>query len=211
MSADESFRERFIHTVATLPMTERHRRIITDEYIPATEVMISEQKYTSWKYHALMFTGVVSSIAVTALISIQQLSGLSKGEERAVFWVALVMSVISTISLKLIYSTGIYKQYVIGGMAAARMQAEGWSYVSGSGKYKNVLPRDRFQLFATSFLEIIVVANGEKVTSGEDGGSLPDRLAGLPAEQSSEDDTVVDIIDIPRDEDAKGLSKKREL
>jgi Protein of unknown function (DUF4231) len=198
-SVEQGFTARFTRCVAGANLTTEQRALISEQYIPATEAMITEQWRTCLAYHTLMVVGLVFNVCVTALISIQQLEGLSDDSRSIVFWITLVTSIVATIAIKLMYSTGIYRQYIVGTQAATQLESEGWNFLARSGRYEDVVGRGmRFRLFVAVFSSIISSATTGMALSAEGRKTTLDQLGSGPPpidSASSSDDMVVVMPD----------------
>ena len=192
---NRSFTARYTKALSQTKLTPVEATVITEQYIPATEDLIAEHWWACVTYNILMIVGLISSVCVTALISIHQLAGISDDAQNAVFWLSLAMSLVSTVTMKLIYTTGVYKQYILGASASAQLQSEGWKYVARAGKY-SVAPNshERFRMFADTFTGIIANASTGMALAADGqgvGGDFKDALGGAPPDLSDE------VVDIP--------------
>ena len=204
-----SFRERYLTALNGSVLTLRQRQIIENRYIPAVEKMVSDHWYVEAKYNFLMLTVSIATVLVTALIALERSSGLSDHAKNAIFWVALVASFMGTVANKLLYFTGVNKQYVLEAISASRIQSEGWMFVSGAGKYDSsrMSPDEKFKLFARSYEKLIsatdkgVAVSAEKSSAGLGGaayGPSLDSIQSFPGQSPrehtfgySEDDIVI--------------------
>ncbi len=215
-----SFRELFLEALNGCALSPRQRKIIENRYVTSVEKMISDHQWVAIKYNSLMLTVSISTVLVTALISLEKIVGLSVSSRSAIFWVALVASFLGTIANKLLYFTGVNKQYVLESISASKIQSEGWMYVSGSGKYNSryMNPDEKFDLFMTSVEKLISSTDkGVAVSAGKGSSSIGLGGSGYIGQNHSldylegghSDDLIIEINDSSTDSLYKTHHRKK--
>ena len=184
-----SFKTRFSKLLDAMPLSRFEKNIIKYRYIDV--VTNAENDYRRTCIMFILLTNIISiaGVFITGLISLDRLKIINENAGTALFWIVWSLSISLTLSNKWLYSFNIHKKYVLNVTILEKFYTEGWSFVSGIDRYKNLTDYNaRFKLFCAR-VERIKMKSLESMPEMESNESVSEILATGPADlQQTADD-----------------------
>jgi hypothetical protein len=165
-----------------MPLSRFEKDIIKHRYIDV--VTHAENDYRRTCIMFILLTNIISiaGVFITGLISLDRLEIINENAGTALFWIVWSLSISLTLSNKWLYSFNIHKKYVLNVTTLEKFYTEGWSFVSGIDRYKNLSDYNaRFKLFCTR-VERIKMKSLESMPEIESNELASEILATGPAE-----------------------------
>jgi len=172
-----SFKSRFSKLLDAMPLSRFEKDIIKHRYIDV--VTAAENDYRRTCIMFILLTNIISiaGVFITGLVSLDRLDMISSDASTALFWVVWSLSISLTLSNKWLYSFNIHKKYVLNVTTLEKFYTEGWCFVSGIDRYKNLTDYNaRFKLFCTR-VERIKMKSLESMPEMESNEAASDILA----------------------------------
>jgi hypothetical protein len=139
-----------MEAVVMADISPPRKGIIKSRYIGM--VNAAERDYRRVYIMYLIFTNLItiSGVMITALISLGELSWLSPTGSMVIFWLTWVLGISLTLANKWIYTFNVHKKYVLNSVLLEKLYNEGWSFISGIGRYSTCANDDeKFLKFCT--------------------------------------------------------------
>lgn len=149
----ENFSHEFSPRIEELPITQEEKRIISGRYLPMVEEAEINDTRGTFLFNVLTNAITVFGVMITALVSIERASVVTHTD--AIFWSIWTMSIALTIANRWVSSYNVHKKYILARVVVEKLKTEGWQFIAGIDKYKNVQdPTERFKLFMTRIEKI---------------------------------------------------------
>lgn len=171
------FKVQFSEQLDAMPLTQKQKNIILDRYINI--VVDAERDYalTAVMYVALTNIITIFGVTITALLSLEQMTGIKSTGSTVIFWITWAMSIALTLSNKWIFAFNLHQKYILNIVVLEKYRAEGWTFLSGTCNYAACETyTDRFLLFCTR-IEKIKVKQLESSPDAENNSAVSDILA----------------------------------
>ena len=180
-----NFHTKFTHTLAGADLTEYQKSVITLRYLSMVSKVSGEHQRAHILY--LVFTNLItiSSVLVTALVSIKELAWIDQVGSMIIFWLTWSLGISLTLSNKWLYSFNIHKKYVINAVILEKLQTEGWIFLSGVGKYAGLDADQRFAKFCER-IEKIKIKSMEPLVESDSSGTARTALTDTPGASTDE-------------------------
>jgi len=167
MIYSNGFKSRFAAILKTTNLSDFNKAIIIARYVHIVGSLERDFLFIQLCYYLLVNLITVGIILVTALISLSKVVGISG----AFFWVLWSLSLVVAVANKLLYTFDIHKKHMMYKGVLEKLKSEGWSFLSGSGKYQYCSSADRVEMFFTR-VEKIKLKFIESLPSSPTSGSL---------------------------------------
>lgn len=204
------FETKFTKSLRDLPLSDYEKNIIISRYISIV-IKAETDYYCTWLAYTVMTNLVtIAGVLVASLISLEKVVE----SPNIMFWITWGLSIALTIANKLLYVYNIHKKYVLGIIMLEKYYSEGWSFISGIGRYDDYNFDSRFKLF-TSRIERLKMKSLENAPEVESMGSSADIIASgteraSPAtnsidasiipDASDNFDAIIDVHPLPKDD-----------
>jgi hypothetical protein len=165
------------------------KEYIVERYVDLVSHAESDYRRTVFLFIVLTNIITISGVMITALVSLDSINADDiTGRNSIIFWIVWTMSIALTLANKWLYSFSIDKKYVLNHSTLEKLYNEGWTFLSGVGKYRKHDDLDvRFKVFCTR-VEKIRMKSVESLSSIEFADSADILGEGKNLSMSSEDD-----------------------
>jgi len=158
-----SFKTRFTKQLNSMPLSQQERDIIINRYVHLVILAEAKNRWSGVFYYLLTNLVTISGVLITAFLSLDKFTdGVTY-----TYWVCWSLSIILTIANKLLYAFNINRAYLLSTVVLEKLYSEGWSFVSGVGKYNIENITERFQIFCSRIEKIKMKTL--KTMGGENG------------------------------------------
>ena len=125
---------------------------IKNRYMQLVSTTESDYRRTTVLFMLLTNIITIAGILITALVSINQVyTGTLRDP---IFWITWSLTILVTISNKILYAYGIDKKYIINYSMQERLKAEGWKFADKVGIYDGLSGEESYRLFVLRIEEI---------------------------------------------------------
>jgi hypothetical protein len=149
-----SFRKHYVSLVDALPLTDLEKDIIKDRYMDIVTAAEEARQRTNYVYTILTNIITISGVLITAFVSFNKLSTENDEVTQIFLWVVWCLGIILTVANKWLYVFNVPRNYILNVVLLEKLYTEGWSFVSGIGRYKTDNHGLRFRLFCSRIEKI---------------------------------------------------------
>lgn len=162
-----SFKSRFTKQLDLMPLSQQERDIIINRYVHLVILAEAKNRWSGVFYYLLTNIVTISGVLITAFLSLDKFTDGSS----YTYWVCWSLAIILTIANKMMYAFNINRSYLLSVVVLEKLYSEGWSFVSGIGKYNIENITDRFRMFC-SRIEKIKIKTLKNMHSEGDGREI---------------------------------------
>jgi hypothetical protein len=179
-----SFKASYLAQLELLPLPEDHKAYMTNRYLG----LVSAADRARWQsyllFHILTSVITIAGVAVTAFVSIEH-NADNPTATLALAWSVWALGLILTLANKTLYVFDIPNKNVVYNVVYEKLKSEGWSYLSGVGRYESLSNEvARFHLFSTR-IERINLKSLKVSAEVEAASTLGEILSAGPARAES--------------------------
>lgn len=158
---DNSFKNTYGEVLDGTSYSIQQKLIIKRRYVAI--VVSAQSQYTYMRFLYYLFTILIGvcGLLVTSFASFERIGLNITGSQvsSAFMWVIWALGIIIALCGNLLHVLNIPKKYVINRVILAKLQSEGWLFISGTGRYATIYNLDdRFKTFCTRVEKIKIKA-----------------------------------------------------